>query len=248
MLTRRQIPILIALLLYWPAIFIATHIPIPQIPWWVRQIPTSDKALHFIAYLFLVFLLWFATNPNRKVSWRKPAAWWILFAVVWYGVIDEWLQMYVGRCADVRDFFADLAGAATGLILLTIFQFWPGCLILTGFGIFVMTNFLRAHPTAQPLIIELGFYFLSYAFFSVLWMRYIHHFLSVKPPQLKWLIGSLAMPVGLLLGLGAFCLIAGHGLNLQAVAASAVGVLLTVAPLLLYGLVCKPPTKKPIEV
>lgn len=235
LLTRRQIPILIALLLYWPAIFIATHIP--RIPQWVGQVPVSDKTLHFLAYLFLVFLLWFAINPNRKVSWRKPAAWWILFAVVWYGVMDEWLQMYVGRCADVRDFFADLAGAVTGLVLLTIFYFWPGCLILTGFGVFVVTNFLRAHTTAQLQIIEVGFYFCSYAFFSMLWMRYIHHFLTVKPPQLKWLIGSLAMPVGLLSGLEVFCLIASHGLNLQAVTVPIAGILAATVPSFLYGLI-----------
>lgn len=231
---RRQIAILIVLFLYWPAIFIATHIP--RIPRWVGQMPLSDKALHFIAYLFLVFLLWFAINPNRKVSWRRPAVWWILFAVVWYGVADEWLQMYVGRCADIQDFFADLAGAVTGLILLTIFHFWPGCLVLTGFGIFVMTNFLRAHPTVQSQIIEVGFYFFSYCFFSLLWMRYIHHFLSVRPPQLKWLIGSLAAPAGLLLGLEGFCLIAGHGPNLQAVGAPAAGILASTVSVFLYGL------------
>jgi VanZ family protein len=152
-LSRRQKLVLAALLLYWPAIFIGTHIP--QFPQWAGQIPVSDKVLHFVAYLFLSFLLWFAVNPDKKVHWRKPAAWIILFAVVWYGVIDEWLQMYVGRNADVRDFFADLAGAITGLLILTFVNFWPASLVIAGGGIFAMTNFLRAHPMTQGFRVDL---------------------------------------------------------------------------------------------
>ena len=119
-LSRRQKLVLAALLMYWPAIFIETHIP--QIPRWVSQVVASDKVMHFVAYFFLSFLLWFAANPNKKVHWRKPSVWLILFVVVWYGVIDEWLQMYVGRNTDVRDFFADLAGAITGLMILSQVQ------------------------------------------------------------------------------------------------------------------------------
>ena len=101
----------------------------------------------------------------------------------------------------------------------------------------MITNFLRAHPAVQPQIIEAGFYFFSYGFFSLLWMRYIHHFLSVRPPQLKWLIGSIAAPLGLSLGLEAFCLIVGHGPSLQATAASAAGVFTSILIPFLYGLI-----------
>ena len=104
---RRHVLTIAALILYWPGIFILTHIPV-SVPFLILRLQASDKILHFVAYLFLVFLLWFSINPDVKVNWRKASVWWILFVVVWYGVIDEWLQGYVGRSPDAMDFAADL--------------------------------------------------------------------------------------------------------------------------------------------
>ena len=210
-LSRRQKVVLVALVLYWPAIFIGTHIP--QIPRWVGQMAISDKTLHFVAYLLLSFLLWFAVNPAKKVNWRKPAVWWILFAVVWYGVIDEWLQKYVGRNADVYDFFADLAGAITGLAILTFVNFWPASLVMTGGGIFVMTNFLRAHPVVQGPRLDIIIFVCAYLFFTMLWLRYMHHFLPTKAPQGKWLFGAVTLPVSLMAAVEVFCTVTGNGFS-----------------------------------
>lgn len=237
MLSRRRLLVLFALLLYWPAIFIATHIP--RFPEWAMQVPVSDKTMHFVAYFLLAFLFWYVINPNRKVNWRKPAVWWVLLVMALYGMIDEWLQMYVGRSADVRDFIADMAGVITALILLTIFHFWPACLILTGSCIFMMTNFLRANSASSITLLEIGLYFSAYAFFSLLWMRYIHHFLPVRPPQIRWLAGAAAVPFGILLGIEIFCLIAGHSSNLSAILISSAGIALAVISLLFYGLIRK---------
>jgi VanZ family protein len=233
-LSRRHKLVLAALLLYWPAIFAATHVP--QIPRWAGQIPVSDKILHFIAYLFLSFLLWFAIHPNRKVNWRKPAVWWVLFAVVWYGAIDEWLQMYVGRNADVRDFFADLTGAVTGLLILTFVNFWPASLVITGGSIFAMTNFLRAHPAVEGLRISLLFCACVYAFFTLLWLRYIHHFLPVKAPQGKWLLGALALPTGLMAAVELFCAVAGYKFSVIWPLSSAAATFIAIVPFFTYAL------------
>src|SRR4030042_647093 len=99
-LSRRQKLTIISLLVYWPGVFILAHIPIPQL---VYKAQVSDKSLHFLVYLVLVFLLWFTISPDKKVNWRKAAAWWVLFVVVWYGVVDEVLQGYVGRSCDIID-------------------------------------------------------------------------------------------------------------------------------------------------
>jgi len=122
-LSYRQKVTIILLLLYWPAIFILSHIPLENVPGWVIRIDVSDKFLHYLGYLVLVFLLWFVISPGRKVNWRRASVWLVLLVVVWYGAIDEWLQGYVGRCPDIMDFLADLSGALTGLILLSIFRF-----------------------------------------------------------------------------------------------------------------------------
>ncbi len=192
--------------------------------------------LHFVAYLFLSFLLWFAVNPDKKVHWRKPAAWLILFAVVWYGVIDEWLQMYVGRNADIHDFFADLTGAVTGLLILTFVNFWPASLVITGGGIFVMTNFLRAQPVVEGLRIDLLFCACVYVFFTLLWLRYIHHFLPVKAPQGKWLLGALALPTGLMAAVELFCAVAGYKFSAIWLLSAVAAIFTVVAPFFTRGL------------
>lgn len=223
-----------ALLLYWPAIFISTHIP--QVPKWVGQIAVSDKVMHFVAYLLLSSLLWFAVNPNKKVNWRKPAVWWVLFAVVWYGAIDEWLQMYVGRSADVRDFLADLVGAATGLGILSVVNFWPASLVITSSGIFAVTSLTRAHPLTSGPRVDLVFCACAYAFLTLLWLRYIHHFLPVKPPQGRWLLGALALPIGLMGALEVFCAVTRHGFSLAWMLLATGATVTAVVPFFAYGL------------
>ena len=119
---RRKLTLL-SLALYWPTLFVLSHIPIPQV---VLDAQVSDKTLHFIAYFVLVFLFWGTIKPYDKVRWRQATVWWVLLVVVWYGVVDEWLQGFVkGRTVDRSDFFVDLIGAVVSLLLLTVFTFWP---------------------------------------------------------------------------------------------------------------------------
>lgn len=109
---------LFSLLFYWPALFVFAHIPMPLL---VRNAGVSDKGLHFLAYLILFFLLWFAFSGDTKVNWRRGTVWWVLLIVVMYAIFDEWLQIYVaGRSCDVKDFLADMAGALAGLIFISM--------------------------------------------------------------------------------------------------------------------------------
>ena len=130
--------------------------------------------------------------------------------VVWYGAVDEWLQGYVGRNCDVMDFFADLAGALTGLILLSIFLFWPASLLVTSAVIFILTNLIQAAPTDQLRVINTAFHLFAYAFFTLLWIQYMNRLLPIKPPQPKWLIGALTPPTAFLLATESFSAITGR--------------------------------------
>jgi VanZ family protein len=232
-LSGRQKVTIILLLFYWPAIFILAHMPVPQL---VFGIQVSDKTLHCLAYLVLVFLLWFAVSPFRKVEWRRATVWWILFVVVWYGVFDEWLQGYVGRNPDVMDFFADLAGALIGLIVLTIFPFWSASVAITGAVIFVLTNFMGANLADLLPVTNAAFRFFGYAFFSLLWTRYMYHCLPIESSQTRWLIGALAVPIGLLLAAELFSAAAGNGFRPWSVMVSAVGIAAVVITIYLIGL------------
>ena len=221
-LSHRQKLTIISLLLYWPSLFILAHIPIPL---FVRRAGVSDKSLHFLAYLILVFLLWFTIRPDRKVNWRKAAVWWVLLVIVWYGVADELLQGYVvGRSCDVMDFFADLAGVLAGLILFTFLTFWPALLVVTGIVIFVSANLTRANLADLLPITNTVFHPFAYGFFTMLWIRHIHHFLSLKAPKPKWLMTALALPIGFLLAVKLFSVISGKNFAVQDAILSAAGI------------------------
>jgi VanZ family protein len=200
-LSRRQKLTIISLLVYWPGVFILAHIPIPQL---VYKAQVSDKSIHFLVYLVLVFLLWFTISPIKKVNWHKAAVWWVLFVVVWYGVIDEVLQGYVGRSCDVRDFLADLAGTFAGLILFSFFTFWPVLLAVMGIVIFGLTNLARTNLAELVPISNAMFHLFGYGFFTLLWIQNIHLYLPMKAPKPKWIITALALPIGLLLTVKSF--------------------------------------------
>jgi len=164
--------------------------------------------------------------------------------VVWYGVFDEWLQVYVGRNPDVMDFFADLVGALAGLILLSIFSFWSASLVVTGITIFLLTNLARVNPANLLPITNTVFHPFAYGFFTMLWIRHIHHFLSIKAPQLKWLIVTLALPTGLLLVVKIYSVISGRYFGIWDVVLSAAGIAAVVVTIFLTALLRRRFTQK----
>lgn len=232
---RRQKLIIISLLFYWPTLFVLAHIQILPV---VRKAGISDKSLHFMAYLVLVFLLWCAISPDRKVNWRKPAAWWVLLVTVCYGVIDELLQgVVVGRSCDVMDFFADVVGVVTGLILLTFFTFWPAFLVVTGIIIYALTNLTRTNlANLLPPAANVAFYLFAYGLFTMLWIQNISLFLPSKAPKLKWLVVASALPIGFLIAVKLFSVISGRDFRLQDVIIAAVGIVAVVVTIYLIDL------------
>jgi VanZ family protein len=201
------------LALYWPALFVLAHIPIPRV---VQEADVSDKSLHFLAYLILVFLLWSVVSGNQKVNWRRAAPWLVLFVIVVYGILDEWLQGYVaGRSCDVRDFFSDLAGALASLILSSFLTFWPAGLIIVATFIFGITNVTRANLADLLPKIDAVFHFFAYAVLTVLWIQCMHLFSPIKAPKARWLILALAGPAGFLIFVELFSVVAGKDLVLS---------------------------------
>jgi len=255
-LSRQHKLIIISLVFYWAALFILAHIPIPQL---VRQAEVSDKGLHFLAYLILFFLLASAINPNKKIDWRKTTTWWILLVVVLYGLCDELLQSCVrGRSCDAMDFVADLEGTLTGLIVLSIFTFWPACLIVTGVTIFGLTNIARANLADLLPGTNTAFHLFAYALFTLLWIRYLDSRCSMldtrrvtRDPSLvtrdtcderratlrrRWLIVAAILPAGLLLAVKLGSLILGRSFAITDVIVSAVGIAAVVATIFMFRL------------
>jgi VanZ family protein len=199
-LSRQQKIAAYILALYWPALFVLAHIPIPRV---VQEADVSDKSLHFLAYLILTFLLWSVVSGDRKVNWRRAVPWLVLFVILVYGILDEWLQGYVaGRSCDVRDFFVDVAGTLTGLILFSVFTFWPAALFVAAIFIFGITNVARANVADLLPVMSALFYLFAYAVFTMLWLQCMEHYLPrlrLQRITIKWVIFALAVPAFLLL-------------------------------------------------
>ncbi|MGH7199897.1 MAG: VanZ family protein [Planctomycetaceae bacterium] len=112
-LTRRLV--LLSLGGYWIALFVATHVPMPDL----GDAPThSDKVMHLTAYAGLSVLLMAWIWSTRAVRPKHFLAVWVIVAC--YGVTDELLQGLVGRQMDVKDWLADIVGAGLGLTACAI--------------------------------------------------------------------------------------------------------------------------------
>jgi len=189
----------VILILYWLTIFTLTHLPLDRFLYFLARVQPSDKVLHFVAYLVLGFLLWWAIDGDTKVLWSKPKVWWFLLVVVWYGAFDEWLQSYVGRACDVYDFMADLTGIGASLLVLSFFTSRPAAVILAGILTFSLTNLTKVNLAELFPATDILFYLLSYSIFTLLWIRYISQRFSGNSGLLKRAVSILAVPVAFLL-------------------------------------------------
>lgn len=200
------------MLLYLPGLFTLTHMPIPD---FVRRAGVSDKSLHFIAYLILVFLIWYAFYPEKKVNWRRKAPWLILFIICCYAIFDEWLQGRMGRNASFADFVADVGGALTGLIAFCFFDFLLSFMFITAVTIFLMTNLSRVTISDIVPIPAASFYFFSYLLFTLLWTSNTTRYFGLNKHSFKRLMFISAGPVLLILFVKLFSVILQRDFKIQ---------------------------------
>ena len=217
---RKKLHIL-PVLIYLPFIFTLSHIPVPKL---VRQAHVLDKTLHFIAYLILTWLLWFAVCPCKKVNWRKSAVWCVIAASLLYGVVDEVMQGWVGRSNDIHDFFADAAGIFAAVIILSVFKFWPALLWITGIVIFLLTNLARNNPAHIVPVTNLLFHLLSYGCFTFIWIKILDES-GLKNFSPKRLSFALLLPFVFLAIVKACSVFMGRAVNLSDIIVSAAGII-----------------------
>lgn len=195
-LLRRHKSVLLALGIYWPFLFWLTHSPVRAM---ARQSGMSDKAMHVMAYFVLTFLVWFAVSPYEKIRWNRAKHWFVVFTVIAYGALDEFLQGRVGRSADIHDFIADCFGVLLALGVLSIFEFWLALLTVSAVFIFVLSDVSRLMTLPQYAPYATAFHFTAYTAFTLIWIQWLERFTRVRPVSVRWLAVSLAAPAGLLL-------------------------------------------------
>jgi VanZ family protein len=99
----------LVLVFYWVAMTVASHLPID-----FRQIAGLDKILHFISFAGLTLL----SGRLMRQYQRGVVPLLVVFtAASLYGAADEFSQtLFPLRVCDIHDWFADVCGAATGLV------------------------------------------------------------------------------------------------------------------------------------
>ncbi len=111
----------VALIGFWLALFVATHVPI-QVPL-TTEVDNVDKIYHFTAYAILAILLATTWQASSGILTARHLLW-VWIAIVSYAALDEWTQPLVNRECSLGDWVADAAGAATGLLAFAWLRKW----------------------------------------------------------------------------------------------------------------------------
>lgn len=100
--------------IYWVLLFTGTHLPRPP----SIDIDNIDKVQHFAAFSGLAFLLAWAIPAFKKNVATKMILAFLVAAC--YGIFDELTQGLTKRTPDLNDYYADCAGALTGVVVYYI--------------------------------------------------------------------------------------------------------------------------------
>ena len=233
-LKRRHKIFLIALPIYWLAIFFATHTP--HIPDWMISNKMSDKTLHFLCYFGLVFLARTAANPYHRVQWRKKRIWIVLASTIIYAILDEYFQPLSGRTCDPMDFLADMAGIATGVFIMSVWTFWPACLVYTCVSIFIITNLSHVNTIGQSVLINSLFHFLGYTLATILWIHSSTDLLRGFKSKTIWLLKAVSLPLLLLAVVKGYSPFTGKTVYMIDVLTAVAGILIAALASLCTGL------------
>ena len=96
--------------------FLMTHLPPDGVP----RVAVDDKLLHFLSYGFLSGCLSLCLWASRVPLWKSAVA--VLLVAAAYAALDELLQPVVGREREWGDWVADVAGATTAAIGMTVIR------------------------------------------------------------------------------------------------------------------------------
>lgn len=148
-------------------IFTLTHVP--QVPGWITRTEMSDKAMHFLGYTGLAYLVWCVFFPGRRTGFFDKPTWLVIAVIAVYGAADEWLQGFVHRTPDVWDWTADMSGTLVALCALGFFNFRAASFFIAAVIAFIVTVLAKVDVLAFVPVLDVAFYFAVYAFLTVMW-------------------------------------------------------------------------------
>lgn len=128
-ISKRQTLLKVLFGLYFLTLFAATHLPVPEL----LEVAVSmyDLLFHGAAYFVLAVLAILVFCWDFKPQFKgisdafglKPARqapWTLALLLIGYAALDEYLQGFVNRYPDVRDWLADSVGVFVGWGLMRV--------------------------------------------------------------------------------------------------------------------------------
>ncbi|MEX2176336.1 MAG: VanZ family protein [Pirellulaceae bacterium] len=111
--------LLLAVALYWAALFVATHLPSTDPAESDRKIPHLDKLVHAAAFAGLAVLVCSFAAVTWPPSPRMAAA--VVGLLAAYGALDELTQgLVLSRYPSGWDWLADVVGAILGVLVFGV--------------------------------------------------------------------------------------------------------------------------------
>ena len=109
---------LAGLCVYWPAIFVISHIPKEHVP---KNVPVSGRAVHLVAYFVLTLLLFLNAGLARRASFRSKKTWTLIVIIAAYAALDEFVQHFIpGRYGSSIDWAVDVCACLLCVGLLRL--------------------------------------------------------------------------------------------------------------------------------
>ena len=116
--SRKSRLALIGLCVYWPGIFIISHIPKDYVP---KNVTVSGASVHLVAYFVLTLLVFLNAGLGHDIHLRSKKTWLLVGVIAAYAALDEFLQFYIkGRDGNPFDWAVDMSAClfCVGLLRL----------------------------------------------------------------------------------------------------------------------------------
>jgi hypothetical protein len=214
----------IILIFYWTGIFIATHISVPG---WTRQMGTSDKTMHFSAYMILAILLWLSRSFTKKANWKELRPWLLSTIVVLYGLVDELSQQFMNRSTDISDFAANMLGLAIAMAIATVLSAYHIVMILVTVCPLFAPGIVRSQLIPQDSIYEAAVYVMGFAIITAAWIKYLPSVFNLNLRKNNSLLIFFAPPAGTIIIVKFYAQLTGKPFSSIAIISALVSIALT---------------------
>lgn len=101
---------------FWAVLFVIMHVPPPEL---AAHIGGADCAAHFAAYFILASLGAHYLRQSRRGTIIAALMGWAAIYLA-YAAFDEWLQQFVRRTPDFRDWLADAGGVTVATVVAVV--------------------------------------------------------------------------------------------------------------------------------